>query len=32
MRIVVDYIQKLSPEERDGILGANCARFYGVKG
>jgi L-fuconolactonase len=30
MDIVMSYIEPLSPRERDGILGANCARVYGV--
>ncbi len=28
MRIVMDYIQPLSAEARENILGGNCARFY----
>jgi L-fuconolactonase len=30
MNIVIDYLQQFSKEERAGILGGNCARFYGV--
>lgn len=30
MHIVIDYIQQLSAEAQDGILGGNCARFYGI--
>jgi len=30
MRIVTDYVETLSAEVRDGILGGNCFRFYGV--
>lgn len=30
MGIVTSYIEQLSPRERDGILGENCARVYGV--
>ena len=30
MRIVIDYAQQLSGRVRDGILGDNCARFYGL--
>jgi L-fuconolactonase len=30
MSIVVDYLQRFSKDERKGILGGNCARFYGV--
>jgi L-fuconolactonase len=30
MGIVTSYIEQLSPQERDGILGGNCARVYGV--
>ncbi|HEY1987203.1 MAG TPA: amidohydrolase family protein [Terracidiphilus sp.] len=30
MGIVLDYIGELSPSEQAGILGENCARFYGV--
>ena len=28
MGIVLDYVQQFSPEEQEGILGGNCARFY----
>ena len=31
MKIVTDYVQKFSTEIREGILGTNCARFYGIK-
>jgi L-fuconolactonase len=30
MGIVLDYIAQLSAAEQDGILGGNCARFYGL--
>jgi L-fuconolactonase len=30
MGIVTDYVQKLPAKVRDGILGENCARFYGL--
>jgi L-fuconolactonase len=30
MGVVVDYVGSLSPDEREGILGGNCARFYRV--
>ena len=30
MRIVIEYVQQFSPEARSGILGENCARFYGL--
>lgn len=30
MRIVIEYVQQFSPETRSGILGENCARFYGL--
>jgi len=30
MGIVVDYVQQYSPAVREGILGGNCARFYGI--
>ena len=30
MKIVTDYIRKLPTEIREGILGGNCARFYGL--
>jgi L-fuconolactonase len=28
--IVIDYIAQLSSEVQEGILGGNCARFYGL--
>jgi L-fuconolactonase len=31
MSLVVDYVNTLSPDARDGILGDNCARFYGIR-
>ena len=31
MSLVVDYVSALSAEARAGILGDNCARFYGVR-
>jgi L-fuconolactonase len=31
MNIVTDYIRKYPAAEREGILGENCARFYGIK-
>ena len=31
MRIVTDYVQKFPTEICEGILGGNCARFYGIK-
>ena len=30
MRIVTDYVQRFPAEVREGILGGNCARFYGI--
>ncbi len=30
MGIVTDFVQPLSPSEQAGILGGNCARFYGL--
>jgi len=30
MNIVIDYAQQFPAEVRDGILGGNCARFYGI--
>jgi hypothetical protein len=30
MNIVIDYAQQVPAEVRDGILGGNCARFYGI--
>lgn len=30
MNIVLDYAQQFAPEVREGILGGNCARFYGL--
>jgi L-fuconolactonase len=31
MSLVVDYVNALSPDARAGILGDNCARFYGIR-
>jgi L-fuconolactonase len=31
MRIVIDYIAQYPAAAQDGILGENCARFYGLK-
>jgi L-fuconolactonase len=31
MKIVIDYVKKLEPEDQAGILGENCAQFYGIK-
>jgi L-fuconolactonase len=31
MRIVIDYIGQFSAAVQEGILGGNCARFYGVE-
>lgn len=30
MKIVMDYLQKFPNDVREGILGGNCARFYGL--
>jgi L-fuconolactonase len=30
MQIVIDYAEQFPPEARLGILGGNCARFYGI--
>jgi L-fuconolactonase len=30
MRVVTDYVAALASAERAGILGGNCARFYGI--
>ncbi len=30
MRVVIDYVEQLQAREREGILGGNCARFYGL--
>jgi L-fuconolactonase len=30
MKIVIDYVNRLSASEQDAILGENCARFYGL--
>lgn len=32
MGVVIDYVAALSPTEREGILGGNAARFYGLEG
>jgi L-fuconolactonase len=31
MHIVLDYVRQASPEAQAGILGENCARFYGLE-
>jgi L-fuconolactonase len=31
MKIVIDYVQKFSPEAQAAILGGNCAQFYGIE-
>lgn len=31
MGVVMDFVRDLNPSERDGILGGNCARFYGIE-
>ena len=30
MRVVIDYVEKLAPDERDAILGGTCTRAYGL--
>ena len=30
MKVVTDYVQQFPAEVREGILGGNCARFYGL--
>jgi L-fuconolactonase len=30
MQIAIDYVQQFSPAAQSGILGENCARFYGI--
>jgi L-fuconolactonase len=30
MQLTIDYVQQFSPEAQSGILGENCARFYGI--
>ena len=30
MRIVIDYLRRFSAEAQEGVLGGNCARFYGI--
>jgi L-fuconolactonase len=30
MQIVIDYVQQFSPAAQSGILGGNCAPFYGI--
>ncbi len=32
MGIVMDYVAQLPEEQRDGVLGGNCARVYGIAG
>ena len=31
LKLVRDYIERLTVSEQEAILGGNCARFYGVK-
>ncbi|HEY1895515.1 MAG TPA: amidohydrolase family protein [Terracidiphilus sp.] len=31
MRIVLDYVRQAAPDAQAGILGENCARFYGLE-
>jgi L-fuconolactonase len=30
MRLVMGYFERFTKEQREGVLGGNCARFYGV--
>jgi len=30
MQVVIDYVQQFSPPVQSGVLGRNCARFYGI--
>jgi predicted TIM-barrel fold metal-dependent hydrolase len=30
MGIVIDYLRQFTTEERDGVLGGNCARIYKI--
>ena len=30
MRIVIDYLRRFPAEAQEGVLGGNCARFYGI--
>ena len=30
MQIVIDYLRRVPAEAQEGILGGNCARFYGI--
>jgi L-fuconolactonase len=30
MQIVIDYLRRLPAEAQEGVLGGNCARFYGI--
>jgi L-fuconolactonase len=30
MQVVIDYFQQFSAEVQSGVLGGNCARFYGI--
>ena len=32
MGIVMDYVKQLPVEQREGVLGGNCARVYGIAG
>jgi len=29
--VVLEYVERLEPGERKGVMGENCARFYGVE-
>jgi hypothetical protein len=31
MGVVIEYAEKLSPDEQHDILGGTCARFYSVE-
>jgi L-fuconolactonase len=31
MGIVTDYLRQFTTEERDGVLGGNCARIYKIE-
>lgn len=31
MNLVFEYLSQLAPEDRDGVLGNNCVRFYGLE-
>ena len=30
MCVVLGYLEQFSPEVREGVMGRNCARFYGL--